>query len=89
MQQKGDQQAAMKITQSFVYRNRVSNEEGILDTWGVAAFSENSECFLCPDISVERAEAKAFAELLLRESIDSDDLQDAANVYIDQLYNVS
>ncbi len=73
------------ITNAYVYAHKQDIGEEIIDTWGVAAADDTGECFLCPDISVERSEAEEFAKIVVANNVAPCDLEEAACAYIEAL----
>lgn len=73
------------LTNGYVYFHKQDIGEEIIDTWGVAVANDKGECFLCPDISVERSEAEEFAQILVENNVEPAHLQEAACAYIEAL----
>ena len=71
------------LTNGYVYAHKHDTGEGITDTWGVAVADEKGECFLCPDVSDQRKEAEIFAKITVACDIAPEDLQVAANAYLE------
>ena len=73
------------LTKGYVYRHQQDTGEEIIDTWGVAVANDTGECFLCPDISMVREQAAAFAELVVCNNVEPIHLHEAACAYIEAL----
>ncbi len=73
------------LTKGYVYHHQQDTGEEIIDTWGVAVADDNGECFLCPDVSMDRKEAEMFAILAVAKDVQPGCLQAAANAYIETL----
>ncbi|MBQ6864302.1 MAG: hypothetical protein IJO14_08710 [Clostridia bacterium] len=76
----------MKVTGAYIYSHKEDTGEEIIDTWGVVAVGCGLQCFVLPDISVERAEAEAFALHIVHKEFTHEQLQKAACDYIETLY---
>ncbi len=75
----------MLLTNSYVYRHEIDTGEEVINTWGVVAAFDSGECFLCPDISVDRSEAASFAKGIVQQNLSPAQLPLAACAYIENL----
>ena len=73
------------LTNGYVYTHKQDTGEEIIDTWGVVVADDKGECWLCPDISVERIEAEEFAKIAVANNVAPADLSDAVDAYIEAL----
>ena len=73
------------LTKGYVYSHKQDTGEEIIDTWGVVVADDKGECYLCPDISVERCEAEEFAQIAVENNVSPVDLHEAACAYIEAL----
>lgn len=73
------------LTNGYVYHHQHDTGEEIIETWGVAVADDRGECYLCPDISVEKAEAEEFAQIAVQNNVSPEDLHEAACAYIEAL----
>lgn len=71
------------LINGYVYTHKHDTGEEIIDTWGVVVADEKGECYLCPDISVDRYEAEEFAKIAVQNNIAPEKLCDAADDYIE------
>ena len=73
------------LTNGYVYTHKQDTGEEIIDTWGVVVADDSGECFLCPDISVERAQAEEFAQIMVQNNVAPAHLHEAACAFIEAL----